>query len=75
MHLAAASGAQVIAIFGPTDYKINAPYGKEHTVIREGITCSPCKKRDCNDRQCINPITVEKVFEAVNAVLKRSKTN
>jgi heptosyltransferase-1 len=75
MHLATAADTQVIAIFGPTDFKINGPYGREHTIVRENVPCSPCKKRDCNDRQCLTPITVEKVFEAVNAVLKRSKTN
>jgi lipopolysaccharide heptosyltransferase I len=75
MHLAAAAGARVIAIFGPTDFKINGPYGQEHTVIREDVLCSPCKKRDCSDRQCLTPITVEKVFETVNVVLKRSETN
>ena len=75
MHLATAAGAQVIAIFGPTDFKINGPYGKEHAILREDVLCSPCKKRDCNDRQCLASITVEKVFEAVNATLKRSKTN
>ncbi len=75
MHLAAAAGAKVLAIFGPTDYKINAPYGNEHTVIREDVSCSPCKKKDCSDRKCINKVTVEKVFEEVNTVLKRSKTN
>jgi lipopolysaccharide heptosyltransferase I len=62
MHLAAAAGTQVIAIFGPTDFKINGPYGREHTVIREDVQCSPCKKRDCNDRRCLAPITVDKVF-------------
>jgi len=75
MHLATAAGAQVIAIFGPTDFKINGPYGREHTIIREDVPCSPCKKRDCSDRQCFAPITVEKIVQAVNVVLKRSETN
>ena len=75
MHLAVAAGTRAIALFGPTDFKINGPYGKEHTIIREDMPCSPCKKRDCNDRQCLAPITVEKVFETVNAVLKRSERN
>ncbi len=70
MHLAAAAGHQVIAIFGPTDFKINAPYGREHTVIREDVPCSPCKKRDCSDRQCLAPITVEKVFRSSEQCLK-----
>ena len=75
MHLATAADAQVIAIFGPTDFKINGPYGRKHTIIREDVPCSPCKKRDCSDRLCFAPITVEKIFQAVNVVLKRSETN
>jgi len=75
MHLATAAGPQVIAIFGPTDFKINGPYGKEHTILREDVLCSPCKKRDCSDRQCLAPITVDKVFKTVNAVLERSERN
>ncbi len=75
MHLAGAAGAKVVAIFGPTDYKINAPYGNEHIVIREDLPCSPCRKKDCSDRICINKITVEKVFEEVNTLLKRNKAN
>jgi heptosyltransferase I len=75
MHLATAAGPQVIAIFGPTDFKINGPYGKEHTILREDMPCSPCKNRDCSDRQCLAPITVDKVFKTVNAVLERSERN
>ncbi len=36
MHLAAAVDIPVIAIFGPTNDKHIGPYGKKHTVIRNG---------------------------------------
>ena len=75
MHLAAAAGTQVIAIFGPTDFKINGPYGKGHTILREDVSCSPCKKKDCSDRRCLVPITVDKVIESIKIVSKRSKTD
>jgi ADP-heptose:LPS heptosyltransferase len=75
MHLAAAAGTRVIAIFGPTDVKINAPYGGEHIVIRKDIPCSPCKKKDCSERRCLANITVEEVFAAVNNLHQRSTTN
>lgn len=75
MHLAAAAGTTVISLFGPTDFKINGPYGKKHIVIREDTPCSPCKKKDCVDRQCLIPITVNKVFESINTVLARNRTN
>lgn len=75
MHLAAAAQTPVTAIFGPTDEKINAPYGTVHTVIKKDVPCSPCKKRDCEDRQCIARITVEEVFGTVLNVYKRSLKN
>lgn len=75
MHLAAAAQTPVVAIFGPTDAKINAPYGTAHTVIRKEVPCSPCKKRDCADRQCLTGTTVEEVYETVHTVYKRSTTN
>jgi lipopolysaccharide heptosyltransferase I len=34
MHLAAAVGAPVVALFGPTDPALVGPYGRGHTVIR-----------------------------------------
>jgi lipopolysaccharide heptosyltransferase I len=75
MHLAAAARTPVVAIFGPTDAKVNAPYGAIHTVIRKDVPCSPCKKRDCIDRQCITGTTVEEVYETVRAAYKRSITD
>ncbi len=36
MHLAAAVDIPVFAVFGPTDDKHIGPYGKKHTVIRNG---------------------------------------
>jgi 3-deoxy-D-manno-octulosonic-acid transferase/heptosyltransferase-1 len=75
MHLAAAAPTPVVAIFGPTDVKINAPYGSGHAVIREDMPCSPCKKKNCRQRQCLTHITVDEVFEAVSVLYKRSATN
>lgn len=65
MHLAAFAGTPVIAIFGPTDHKINAPYGSHCTVIRKDVPCSPCKNKNCQQRKCIEDITVDEVFNAV----------
>ncbi len=65
MHLASAAKIPVVAIFGPTDVKINAPYGLNNVIVRKEISCSPCKKKDCRERTCIESISVEDVFEAV----------
>jgi ADP-heptose:LPS heptosyltransferase len=34
MHIAAAVGTPVIALFGPTDPALVGPYGPGHTVLR-----------------------------------------
>jgi 3-deoxy-D-manno-octulosonic-acid transferase/heptosyltransferase-1 len=47
MHLAAAVGTRVVALFGPTAPWRTGPYGPEHVVIRCGIECSPCFERVC----------------------------
>jgi ADP-heptose:LPS heptosyltransferase len=71
MHLAVFADTPVVAIFGPTDVHVNAPYGSGHAIIRKELPCSPCKKKDCKDRRCLEEITVEEVFEAVLGMYKR----
>jgi len=40
MHLSAAAGARVVALFGPTAPWRTGPYGPGHEVIRKGLDCS-----------------------------------
>jgi heptosyltransferase I len=62
MHIAAALGVPVYAIFGPTDPLRTGPYGKGHTIIRGDATCAPCFKRRCDDMKCMKDISAEKVL-------------
>jgi 3-deoxy-D-manno-octulosonic-acid transferase/heptosyltransferase-1 len=71
MHLAAAVGTPVVALFGPTDPARTGPYGPGHRVIRRELTCSPCLKKQCETRRCMREIGVEEVFEAVREMLAR----
>ncbi len=73
MHLAVFAGRPVVALFGPTDVSINAPYGKNNVVVRNEIACSPCKNKDCTDRKCIEDITVDDVFSAVATMHEKSR--
>ncbi len=75
MHLAAFSGIPVVAIFGPTDPKVNAPYGPAHTVVRKELPCSPCRDKKCKERTCLASITAEEVFEEVKTMWNRIKSN
>ena len=62
MHLAAAVGTPVIALFGPTDPARTGPYGKGHTVIRTNLPCSPCLLKKCSTKECMEKITPEQVY-------------
>ncbi|HUN56153.1 MAG TPA: lipopolysaccharide heptosyltransferase II [Smithella sp.] len=65
MHLAAAVGTPVIALFGPTEPARTGPYGFGHTVIRSKLPCSPCYLKKCSTRKCMEDISIEQVFAAV----------
>jgi lipopolysaccharide heptosyltransferase I len=69
MHLAAAVGTPVIALFGPTDPSRTGPYGKGHVVIRKDLSCSPCFLKKCDSMECMDGITIEEVFHAVREKL------
>ena len=65
MHLAAAIGVPVAAIFGPTDDRVTSPLGNTDVLIHQ-VFCRPCMLRDCPiDHRCMKGITVEQVFAAV----------
>jgi heptosyltransferase-2 len=69
MHLAAAVGVPVTAIFGPTDERVTAPLGDHDVILRE-VFCRPCMLRDCPiDHRCMKRITSDQVFESVAARL------
>ena len=65
MHIAAAMGCPVVALFGPTAPWRTGPYGQRHKVIRADVDCSPCFKKSCSHMKCMEEIGVEQVFEAV----------
>ena len=76
MHVSAAVGTPVVAIYGPTDYHRTHPHGSAHIAIRKDLPCSPCfrmegteKVESCDNRKCLNLITVEDVLQATKRLL------
>jgi len=67
MHIAAAMGTPVVALFGPTAPWRTGPFGDGHVVIRKELPCSPCFKKKCTDPRCMGTIEVEEVLQAVMA--------
>jgi heptosyltransferase-2 len=69
MHLAAALGRPVVAIFGPTDERATRPLGR-HQVLNVPVFCRPCMLRDCPiDHRCMKRISSDTVYGAVHAAL------
>src|SRR3989442_3996285 len=74
MHLAAAVGTPVIALFGPTDPARTGPYGAGHTVLRSGLPCRPTFQRDWTnvvELECLTSIRPENVIEAAMRLLEQ----
>jgi lipopolysaccharide heptosyltransferase II len=70
MHLAAALGIPVVAVFGSTDWRETAPFGSGHGLVREDVYCAPCKLRDCPiDHRCMQRVTVDRVVAEAEARL------
>ena len=66
MHIAAAVGVPLTAIFGPTDERVTAPSGTSADVIRRDVFCRPCMLRECPiDHRCMKRIDVETVLRSV----------
>src|SRR5208283_1160778 len=65
MHIAAACGVPVVALFGPTNPARTGPYGIGHVIIRGAGACAPCYKKKCDDIRCMDSILVDEVHEAI----------
>jgi heptosyltransferase-2 len=67
MHVAAAVGLPVVAIFGPTDPAGTSPVTTSLDLIRHPVTCSPCFLRACPvDHRCMTRIEVVNVAAAAH---------
>jgi len=65
MHVAAAFGVPVVAVFGPTDWRTTAPYGASHALVRQPVDCAPCLLRECPiDHRCMTRVMVDEVYQA-----------
>lgn len=69
MHLGAAVGIPVVALFGPTAPWRTGPFGSGHRIIRSSQACSPCFKRKCPTMACMKEISAEQVLKAVENVI------
>ena len=72
MHLAAAVGTKVVAIFGPTDYQHTSPLfasanAPAPTIMSSDVWCRPCMLRECPlDHRCMTEISARSVLEGLS---------
>jgi heptosyltransferase-2 len=65
MHIAAAVGVPLTALFGPTDERATAPAGHADVILRD-VFCRPCMLRECPiDHRCMKRIEVDAVLQSV----------
>ena len=66
MHVAAAVGLPVVAVFGPTDPFGTAPVTPRCTIVQAKPYCSPCFLRRCpTDHRCMTEVKPEMVSAAL----------
>lgn len=70
LHLAAALGVPVVALFGPTDPKRNGPYETRATVLRHASSQTDHRRHAATEAG-LRSITTEEVLEAALGQLRR----
>ena len=73
MHMAAAVGTPLVALFGPTREDDTAPLtrtGRRAEVLTHPVWCRPCMLRECPfDHRCMKGITPDRVYAALGRLM------
>ncbi len=65
MHIAAAFGVPLVAVFGSTDSSTTYPLAEHAVIVRGKVDCAPCMKRECpTDHSCMTAVTPAMVVDA-----------
>ena len=76
MHIAAAVGTPVLALFGPSGEFNWGPWGNGHVVIKKDWECRPCGKDGCEGSKksrCLEEISEEEVLKEAFQLLAKAQ--
>jgi heptosyltransferase II len=73
MHVAAALGRPMVALYGSSSPGYTPPLSSRATILSLGLDCSPCFKRECplappDTLRCLEDITPERVMSTLAAL-------
>jgi len=77
MHVAAALGKPLVAIFGPTEPRRTGPYRQWGNVLQTSLPCLPCLKPQCANAiplQCLDLITPDAVVARAKEHLRLARS-
>ena len=77
MHVAAALGRRLVAVYGSSDPAATPPLNKTSAVVWLGLDCSPCLKRRCplGHLRCLRELSPDRVMRAASGLRSGADTN
>ncbi len=75
LHLAAATGTQVVGIYTCTNPKRTGPYGRNAITVQSCVWCAPSYVKTCERLECMTEVSPDRVWPALAMQLAKSPAN
>lgn len=75
MHICTAVGTPVLSLHGPTNPRLQGPYGNKHEWIRlDELDCIECNLLDCpKNHECFLDLPIERIMQKIDSLIKKNK--
>ena len=75
MHISTAVGTPVLSLHGPTNPKLQGPYGEKHEWLRlDELDCIECNLLECpKHHECFLNLPIERVISKLDILLNKNK--
>jgi lipopolysaccharide heptosyltransferase II len=72
MHIATAVGTPTVGIFGPTNWKLQGPYGEQNaSVYHKNLMCLGCNRLECDHKTCMEELAVSEVSDVIKTIIEK----